>query len=141
MYHTNPHFFAPGAGDTLTDSGSGMNILIGAGPGGDTLTGGGKDILVSGTTAYDSNTAAHIAALDAILAEWTSSDSYSTRIGKIFAGVGPSGTDALNATTVTQDAKANTLKDGSSQSQNSNWFLGWTSDKVTKQSGEIETIL
>ena len=39
-----------GASDTLTDAGSGRNILIGAGAGGDTLTGDGNDILVSGTT-------------------------------------------------------------------------------------------
>ena len=60
--------------DTLTDSGSGRNILIGAGAGGDDLTGNGNDILVSGTTNYDSDTPASIAALDAILAEWTSTD-------------------------------------------------------------------
>ena len=66
-----------GAGkDTLTDTGTGHNILIG-GAGVDTLTGNGNDILISGTTNYDSNTSANIAALDAILAEWSSSDSYS----------------------------------------------------------------
>jgi hypothetical protein len=130
-----------GPGDKLTDSGTGMNILIGGGSGGDTLTGGGNDILVSGTTNYDGDTAANIAALDAILAEWTSSDSYSTRIGKIFAGVGPGGTDALNSSTVTQDGKANTLQDGSTQSQNNNWFLAWSNDKVTKKSSEVEMVL
>ena len=130
-----------GGGDKLTDSGSGMNILIGGGPGGDTLTGGGNDILVSGTTSYDADTAANIAALDAILAEWTSSDSYATRIGKIFAGVGTGGADALNGSTVTQDGKANTLQDGSTQSQNNNWFLAWSNDKVTKKSSEVETVL
>jgi hypothetical protein len=130
-----------GLGDKLTDSGTGMNILIGGGPGGDTLTGGGNDILVSGTTKYDGNTTANIAALDAILAEWTSSDSYSTRIGKIFAGVGPGGADALNSSTITQDANANTLQDGSSQTQNNNWFLGWSNDKVTKKASEVETVL
>jgi predicted GH43/DUF377 family glycosyl hydrolase len=74
-----------GAGDKLTDSGSGMNILIGGGPGGDTLTGNGNDILASGTTSYDADSAANIAALDAILAEWTSSDTYAMRYAKIFA--------------------------------------------------------
>jgi hypothetical protein len=39
-----------GLTDTLTDTGSGMNILIGGGGGGDTLTGNGNDILVSGAT-------------------------------------------------------------------------------------------
>ena len=130
-----------GAGDRLTDSGTGMNILIGGGPGGDTLTGGGNDILVSGTTTYDGDTATNIAALDAILAEWTSGDSYTTRLGKIFAGVGPGGTDALNSSTVKQDGKANTLQDGSTESQNNNGFLAWSNDKVTKKSNEVETVL
>ena len=40
-----------GAADTLTDNGTGHNILIGGGAGGDTLTGNGNDILVSGTTS------------------------------------------------------------------------------------------
>ena len=85
-----------GAGkDTLSDTGTGDNILIG-GAGVDTLTGNGHDILISGTTSYDSNTGANIAALDAILAEWSSSDSYATRINKIMSGVGPGGTDATN---------------------------------------------
>ena len=72
--------------DTLSDTGTGYNILIGGG-GVDTLTGNGNDILISGTTSYDSNTSANIAALDAILAEWSSSDSYSTRISKIMSGI------------------------------------------------------
>jgi hypothetical protein len=63
------------------------------------------------------------------------------RIGKIFAGVGTGGADALNSSTVTQDGTANTLQDGSTQAQNNNWFLAWSSDKVTKKSGEVETVL
>ena len=47
--------------DTLTDTGPGNNILIGGG-GADTLAGNGADILVSGTTSYDRNTAADLAA-------------------------------------------------------------------------------
>ena len=60
----------------LSDTGSGHSILIGAGSGGNTLTGNGNDILVSGTTKFDSILGTHIAALEAILAEWTSSASY-----------------------------------------------------------------
>ncbi len=99
--------------DTLTDTGTGYNILIG-GPGVDTITGNGNDILISGTTNYDSNTSASIAALDAILAEWSSSDSYSLRISKIMSGVGPGGTDALNSSTCQSDGVANTVSDGPS---------------------------
>jgi hypothetical protein len=131
--------------DTLSDTGSGINILIGGG-GGDTLTGNGNDILVSGATQYDSNTTANIAALDAVLAEWTSTtDSCSTRINKIMSGVGPGTTIALNASTITQDAKANTLQDGTGQTQFGNWFLYWNSatgkDTVKKNSAETQNLL
>ena len=123
--------------DTLTDTGTGYNILIG-GAGVDTITGNGNDILISGTTNYDSNTSANIAALDAILAEWSSSDSYSMRISKIMSGVGPGGTDALNSSTCQSDGVANTVSDGASSTQN-NWFIVNSKDKVTKQSNETET--
>jgi hypothetical protein len=137
----NDILIGDGAGDKLTDSGSGMNILIGGGAGGDTLTGNGNDILVSGTTSYDANSGANILALDAILAEWTSSDSYSARIGNIFGGLGGLSADPLNSSTVSQDAKANTLQDGSSQTQNDNWFVGWSNDVVKKNAGEIKIVL
>jgi hypothetical protein len=130
-----------GAGYKLTDSGSGMNILIAGGAGGDTLTGNGNDILASGTTRYDADNAANIAALDAIIAEWTSSDSYSARIGKILAGVGALGADAVDSSTVSQDANADTLRDGSSQVQNNNWFVGWSNDTVKKNASETKTVL
>ena len=126
--------------DTLSDTGTGFDILIGGG-GGDTLTGNGNDILISGTTSYDSNTSANIAALDAILAEWSSSDSYPTRITKITNGITVgSSTVALNATTCQSDGVANTLSDGSGPTPN-NWFIVNTKDKVTKQAGETETIV
>src|SRR5208282_5013192 len=125
--------------NTLTDTGTGYNILIG-GAGVDALTGNGNDILISGTTSYDSNTSANIAALDAILAEWSSSDSYSLRISKIMSGVGPGGTDALNSSTCQSDGVANTVSDGASGAQN-NWFIVNSKDKVTKKSSETETIV
>jgi hypothetical protein len=132
-----------GAADKLTDTGSGMNILIGGGGGGDTLTGNGYDILVSGATQYDSNTAANIAALDAVLAEWTSTDSYNTRINNIMNGLEPGESAPLNSTTITQDAKANTLKDSTTQTQSNNWFLYWSDsmgkDTVKKNTGSTET--
>lgn len=128
-----------GAANTLTDTGSGRNILIGAGAGGSTITGNGNDILVSGATAYDSN----LAALDAILAEWDSTDSYSTKIRDIMNGSHLASGYSLGKPTssnITQDTNANTLKDGSSSTQN-NWFLSWPRDSVTKKSNETKTIL
>ncbi len=126
--------------DTLTDTGTGDNILIGGG-GVDMLTGNGNDILISGTTSYDSNTTPSIAALDAILAEWSSSDSYSTRISKIMTGITVGSTTvALNATTCQSDGVANILSDGTAATQN-NWFIVNTKDKVTKQAGETSTVV
>jgi RTX calcium-binding nonapeptide repeat (4 copies) len=125
--------------DTLTDTGTGFNILIG-GPGADKITGNGNDILIGGTTIYFGDTSTNIAALDAILADWTSSDSYSVRINKIMNGVGPGGTDALNSSTCQADGVANTVSDGASPTQN-NWFIASSKDKVTKQSGETKTIV
>jgi hypothetical protein len=55
--------------------------------------------------------------------------------------VGPVAADALKSSTVTRDAKANTLQDGSSQTQNNNWFLGWGTDVVKKKASEVETVL
>jgi hypothetical protein len=129
-----------GAGkNTLSDTGTGANILIGGG--GDTLTGNGDDSLISGTTNYDSNTGANIAALDTILAEWSSSDSYSLRISKIMGGITVgSSTVALSATTCQSDGVVNTVSDGTAATQN-NWFIVKNKDKVTKQAGETEIVV
>ncbi len=127
--------------DMLTDSGSGRNILIGAGAGGDNLTGKGNDILVSGTTNYDSDTPANIAALDAILAEWTSGTSYANRISAITKGVGKRHADAFNSRTIRTDTNANTLADRSTRIQSSNWFLVSKRDSVTKNRKETKTII
>ncbi len=125
--------------DTLTDTGTGFNILIG-GVGVDTIIGNGNDIVISGTTNYDSNTTANIAALDGILAEWPSSDFCSLRISRIVSRVGPGDTDALNSSTCQSDGVANTVSDGASGAQN-NWFIVSSKDNVTKQSNETENIV
>jgi uncharacterized delta-60 repeat protein len=74
-----------GAGnDTLTNAyagsaASGRSLLIG-GAGSDNLTAGSAgDILIGGTTSYDTNNAA----LQSILAEWQSGDDYLTRFNKL----------------------------------------------------------
>jgi hypothetical protein len=125
----------------LTDNGSGRNILLGGG-GPNTITGNRNDILLTGTTIYNPNTAANIAALDAILAEWTSSDSYGARISKILNGITVgSNTYALNSATVHSNSKANTVSDGPMKSQNQNWFIVNSTDQVTKTSQEKKTVI
>ncbi len=127
--------------DTLTDSGSGRNILMGAGAGGHTFTGNGNDILVSGTTSFDSDTSVNIAALDAVLAEWTSKTSYAKRIAAITKGVGKRHLDALNSHTIRTDTNASTLSDRNARLQSSNWFLVSKRDSVTKNRRETRTII
>jgi hypothetical protein len=65
--------------------------LIG-GQGVDTVTGNsGNDILIGGSSGYDSSSLAHDLALDSILAEWQSANSYATRISLIKNGGGLNG--------------------------------------------------
>ena len=139
--HGNDILIAEAANTTLTNSGLGHNILIGGGVGGDTLTGNGNDILVSGTTKYDGDTTANIAALDAILAEWTSNAPYSRRIATIEKGVGFRHLDAFNSHTIRIDTRANVLSDGKTQIRRFNWFLASKYDRVTKKRPEVKTII
>jgi hypothetical protein len=82
-------FIGGAAINTLTDTyagsaASGRSLLIG-GTGSSNLTAGSAgDILIAGTTRYDSN----YAALMSILAEWQSNDSYATRFHDINTGTG-----------------------------------------------------
>lgn len=75
-----------GSGTNALIAGAGRDLLIG-GSGADILTsGGGDDILIAGSTNYDQN----LAALDAVMAEWTSSRTYLTRVANLSGtGKGP----------------------------------------------------
>lgn len=75
-----------GAGDDSLSGGGGRNLLIGGGGNNKLHAGSGGDILIGGTTAHDGNHAA----LDLIMAEWTSGRSYNDRIANLRgAGSGP----------------------------------------------------
>jgi Ca2+-binding RTX toxin-like protein len=74
-----------GPGNNVLVGGDGNDIIVGAGGrdvmigghGNDALTGGnGEDILIGGYTTYDAN----VASLDAIMAVWSSSASFSARV-------------------------------------------------------------
>ena len=72
-----------GADRDLLQGGSGRNLLLG-GDGADTLRGGiGDDLLIGGRTTYDNNNAA----LAAIMAEWTSTRSFTQRRNNLTAGI------------------------------------------------------
>jgi uncharacterized repeat protein (TIGR01451 family) len=96
-----------GADNDRLNGGTGRDVLIG-GFGVDKLFGqSGDDILIGGTTAHDNNDAA----LSSIMAEWTSSNGFSTRIANL-GGL-------LNAGTVQDDGKRDTLDGGSDR----DWYL------------------
>jgi Ca2+-binding RTX toxin-like protein len=66
-------------GNDLLNGGAGRDLLIG-GTGVDTLVGSsGEDLLISGSTAFDADGAA----LQAILAEWTSGRTYEQRLANL----------------------------------------------------------
>jgi 6-phosphogluconolactonase (cycloisomerase 2 family)/PKD repeat protein len=68
-----------GAGNDVLDGGEGRDLLIG-GFGSDTLNGNdGYDLLIAGTTAFDDDTAA----LEAIMAEWTSARDHARRVANL----------------------------------------------------------
>jgi ELWxxDGT repeat protein len=114
-----------GSGNDTLYGGSGRNLLIGD-LGSDTLhAGSAGDILIGGYTSYDSNTLSNQTALDYIMAEWGSTDSYTARINKISKGVGPNGAYALNSTTVFDDNATDLLYGGAGL----DWFFAHTKGK------------
>jgi hypothetical protein len=110
-----------GSGYNYLSGGSARNLLI-AGTGTSNLNAGSAgDILIGGHTKYDSN----ITALAYIMAEWDSSDSYSTRVGKISNGGGLNGAYVLNGTTVFANGVSDYLGGGAGL----DWFFAHTSGK------------
>jgi Ca2+-binding RTX toxin-like protein len=120
----------PGA-NTIT-GGSGRSILI-ADKGTGTVTGGSADdIVIGGYTSYDSSSTANDLALEAILGEWQSRDSYTTRISKIKAGL-TGGYKLVWGKTVHDNGQVVILTGGGGR----NWFFKGTKDTITDyHSGE-----
>jgi hypothetical protein len=113
-----------GANPSVLIGGTGRNILI-ADKGPASLYGGGGDnIQIGGYTSYDYDP--NLAALNAIFAEWTSTDSLSLRMHDIRFGGGLNGSYVFNPTatstrpaTVFDNGVADLLYDGSGLS----WFF------------------
>jgi hypothetical protein len=106
-----------GAGNDTLIGGPGRDLLIG-GLGSDQLDGGaGDDILIGGTTNYDTN----IAALQAIMKEWSRTDlNYHQRINDLLNGGGLNGSIVLvNGSTVLDDNAIDTLTGGAGM----DWFF------------------
>jgi hypothetical protein len=129
--------------NNLTEIGTDRNIVIGGLGSGRLNTiqsnAKGNDILISGTTSYDSGTQANILALDAILAELSSGADLITRVNAIETGL-PGGY-ALNSTTVTWNGKNNVLNEGTQPNQQ-NWFIvSVPGDKATTSGTDKITFL
>jgi hypothetical protein len=103
-----------GGGTNQITGGLGRDLLI-AGLGASKLfAGSGGDILIGGWTDYDLTSTAmtydkKLAALEAIMAEWGSTDSYMTRVNDLTNGGGLNGSYLLNASTVHDNGQTDTL--------------------------------
>jgi Ca2+-binding RTX toxin-like protein len=130
-----------GSGSDKCFGNDGNDIVIG-GPNNDSVNGGnGEDIVIAGSTIYDSDTSA----LSALLDEWTSSNSNSSRIGNIRNGTGANAPFYLAGAsvptaqrTVFDDQTKDTVTGGSSR----DWFFGRTNvstkDNLTDKGGSEE---
>ena len=120
-----------GGGTNTITGGTGVSLLIG-GTGQATINGGsGGDLIIGGSTTLNNTNAA----LDSILAEWQSSDSYATRINFIKNGGGLNGTNQLNlGTTVIDNLAANVLTGAAG---GKNWYFKGANTTITNlQPGE-----
>jgi hypothetical protein len=122
-----------GGGSDVLLGGQGRDILIGGAgqskltAGSNPIPGNGGAILIGGTTDYDNNAVA----LAAFLAEWSSSDSYATRVSILSA--------SLNATTVHDNGKADSLY-GNGGAVLDDWYFKGMMDVIYNQTtGETVT--
>ncbi len=103
-----------GAGVDSLSGGGGRDILIG-GLGADSLNGGSDDdILIGGTTDFDNNHAA----LSAIMAEWSASDTFTTRVNKL-------------STIVNNSIHDDFAKDKMTGGAGSDWHLNYLLDTIS----------
>jgi Ca2+-binding RTX toxin-like protein len=123
-----------GAGKDILTGSTGRDILIGGGGADKLHAGSGGDVLIGGITTLDDD----LMALAALLAEWSSNDSYQTRVQDLFGtgSGGQNGNTFLDDATVINDAAINHLFGGSSNGQD--WFFLEGTDRVSGvQAGEI----
>jgi hypothetical protein len=134
-----------GGGKNTLYGGQGRDILI-AGLGASQLNAGnGDDIFIGGWTAYDLTSSAmtydkKLSALEAIMAEWGSADSYATRVNDLLNGGGSNGSSVLNTSTVHDNGKVDTLIGTTGSAFD--WFLAGLTDVIkNKKSGEVQTTI
>jgi hypothetical protein len=110
-----------GNGNNVLTGGNGRRNLLIAGFTASTLIGGNDDdILIGGTTAYD--TEAGLVSLQAIMNYWSgTADDYGTRVGNLLSG---SGVPLLDATMVFNNGGGNTLTGNQGGAGELNMFYG-----------------
>jgi titin len=135
-----------GGGTNQITGGLGRDLLI-AGLGASKLYAGSAGaILIGGWTDYDLTSAAmtydqKLAALEAIMAEWGSADSYTTRVNDLTNGGGLNGSYLLNTSTVHDNGQTDTLF-GFPAATPLDWFFAGASDITKhKNSGEMTTTI
>lgn len=112
-----PSVLLGGNGNDILASGRGRDLMVG-GAGSDTLLGNGDDILVPGTTSYDTNQSA----LNAVAREWNSPHTYAQRVLNLSGQFTRKSARRLNGdifltnTTVFDDGEADTLAPGGFES-------------------------
>jgi Ca2+-binding RTX toxin-like protein len=115
-----------GVGNDRAFGGTGRDLVIG-GDGADLLFGEAHDdILVASSTVHDED----VEALQSILAEWTSGNSYGTRVNNIRFGGGANGPFTLDDATVIDDGASDTLWGNGGL----DWFLIGAGDKIRDRS-------
>ncbi|WP_020474715.1 LamG-like jellyroll fold domain-containing protein [Zavarzinella formosa] len=127
-----------GTGNDFLTGNNGRDLLIG-GMGADSLAGGlGDDLLIAGSTIHDEN----LAAIDGIMAEWTSARVYTTRIGQLTGTIakGLNKTFLLTAATVQNDHVTDILAGGTG-GLNRDWFVTSLGDVVTDLTTTPKTII
>lgn len=117
------------ANDTIT-AGSGNSVIIG-GKGQDTVRGGsGQDIVISSYTNYDNN----LLALNSILGEWQSANSFQVRVSHLRTGGGINKTNVLIADqTVNNDGVPDLIYGGAGP----NWLWGQPAEFKDKTAADI----
>jgi Ca2+-binding RTX toxin-like protein len=131
-----------GKGNDVLLGGAGRDLLVG-GSGADRLDGGDSDdILIGGLLSYynESRNTAAGNPIRALMAEWTSTASYATRINHLTGALagGRNGSFRINNTTVSDDAgAADTLFGGPGL----DWFVVSAGDQVRdRNTGGTETV-
>lgn len=135
-----------GAGDDVLIGGSGSDSLFGGG-GRDLLIGGigadslngnaGDDLLIGGTCSHSGNSTA----IDAIMKEWTSANTYATRVSNILNGGGLNTTYRLYSGTVQNDSGAVDKLIGA---EDLDWFFQSTGDLLSDLNlggNELKTVI